>query len=70
MNADGTAQVTLILGGLLRQNVTLEGLTTLNGTARTHAKALLGTALGFHLRHEKLRVFNMITGVTPKSRPL
>src|SRR5476651_1550213 len=52
MNFRGTAQMAFDLGGLLSKNVTLEGLTTLDGTARTHHEALCSTLLGLHLRHD------------------
>jgi len=51
MDLDRTAQVTFVLGGFLGQNVALERLTTLDGTAGTNAKTLLRAALGFHLWH-------------------
>src|SRR5579863_6616693 len=41
-----------VLGGLLGKNVALEGLTALDGTARTHHEALCSTLLGLHLRHD------------------
>jgi hypothetical protein len=47
-----TAQVAFIFGGLLRQNVTLEGLTALNGTTWTYAEAFLRRAFGLHFGHE------------------
>src|SRR5580698_10800979 len=52
MNGRGATQVTLVLGGFLGKNVALEGLTALDGTARTHHEALCSTLLGLHLRHD------------------
>jgi hypothetical protein len=43
--------VAFVLGGLLGQNVTLEGLTALDGSTGTNTEALLGAALGLHLGH-------------------
>jgi hypothetical protein len=43
--------MTLILGGLLGQNVALESLATFDSSARTDTKALFGAAFGFHLGH-------------------
>jgi hypothetical protein len=40
-----------IFGGLLRQNVTFEGLAALDGTTWTNAKTLFRTALGLHFGH-------------------
>jgi hypothetical protein len=51
MHSRDTAQLALILGGLLGQDVTFEGVTAFNGTTRTNAKALFGAALGFHFGH-------------------
>ena len=42
MDALGTAQLTLVLGGLLGQDVTLEGLATFDRATRTGSKALGG----------------------------
>src|SRR5690349_10534759 len=51
MDGRRAAQVALVLGGLLRQDVALESLATLDGTAGTNAKTLLRAALGLHLGH-------------------
>jgi hypothetical protein len=51
MHVGGAAQLTFGLGGFLGQDVTLEGLTALDGAARTHTKALFGAALRFHFWH-------------------
>ncbi len=56
MNLDGTAQLTFVLGRLLGQNVTLERLAPLDGTATTNHKALGGAFFGFHFRHEITRL--------------
>ncbi|MFT6697082.1 MAG: hypothetical protein ACJAR7_000110, partial [Polaromonas sp.] len=47
----GSTQVTLVFSGLLGQDVTLEGLTALDGTTWTNAKTLFSAALGFHFGH-------------------
>ena len=51
MHVDNATQVTLVLRGLLGQDVTLEGLTALDGTTGTNAKTLLRAALGLHFGH-------------------
>jgi hypothetical protein len=51
MNCDRATQVALILGGLLGQNVTFEGLATFDSATWTNAKALLSAAFGFHFGH-------------------
>jgi hypothetical protein len=51
MNGNRSTQVTLVLGGLLGQDVTLEGLTALDGPTGTNAKTLFRAALGFHFGH-------------------
>lgn len=56
MNLDGTAQLTFVLGRLLGQNVTLERLAPLDGTATTNHKALGSAFFGFHFRHEITRL--------------
>ena len=43
--------MTLVLGSLLGQNVTFEGLTAFNGPTWTNAKALFSAALGLHFGH-------------------
>jgi hypothetical protein len=67
MDIHGTAQLAFIFGGFFRQNVTLEGLTALDGSARTYAKALFGAALRLHFWHGNIcpsdsSDFNMIAG--------
>jgi len=51
MHACGATQMTLVLGSLLGQNVTFEGLTAFNGTTWTNAKTLFSAALGLHFGH-------------------
>jgi hypothetical protein len=51
MNGSHTTQLALVLGGLLGQNVTLEGMAALDGTTWTNAKALFSAALGLHFGH-------------------
>jgi hypothetical protein len=43
--------VAFVLGGLLGQDVTLEGLTAFDGSTGTNTEALFGAALGLHLGH-------------------
>jgi hypothetical protein len=67
MDIHSTAQLAFILGSFLCQDVTLEGLTALDGSARTYAKALFGAALRLHFRHDNIcpldsSDFNMIAG--------
>src|SRR6185437_4682044 len=63
----------LVLRGLLREDVALEGLTALDGTARTHHEALCSALLGFHLRHdEQLHLLDgdgCAAAKTPQIRP-
>jgi hypothetical protein len=49
--------VALVLGGLLGQDVTLEGLTALDGTTWTNAEALFSAALGLHFGHVNAPLF-------------
>jgi hypothetical protein len=51
MHAYWATEVTFVLGCLLRQDVTLEGLTAFNGTTRTNTEALFGAAFGLHFGH-------------------
>jgi hypothetical protein len=51
MHIHRTAQVALVLGGLIGQDVTLECLTAHDGATRTNAKTLFSTAFGLHLGH-------------------
>jgi hypothetical protein len=51
MNGNGSTQMALVLGCLLGQNVTLEGLTPFNGPTRTNSKALFSAAFCFHFGH-------------------
>jgi hypothetical protein len=52
--------VALVLGGLLGQDVTLEGLTALDGATWTNAKTLLRAALGFHFGHVTCSFLNVL----------
>jgi hypothetical protein len=52
MHSGRSTQLALVLGGLLGQDVTLEGMTALDGTTGANAKALFGAALGLHLGHD------------------
>jgi hypothetical protein len=57
MYRDGTAQMAFILGGLLGQDVTLEGLSALDGSTRTNTEALFGAAFGLHFGHLNAPVY-------------
>jgi hypothetical protein len=52
MNLNGAAQMTLVLGGFLGEDVALEGLATLDGSAGANPKALGSAFLGLHLGHD------------------
>src|SRR3954471_16288307 len=52
MDAGRAAQVALVLGRLLRQDVALERLAALDGAARADPEPLRGALLGLHLRHD------------------
>jgi len=47
-------QITLLLGGLLRQNVRLECMLTLNLPRTSNGEAFLSAAFCLHLRHGRL----------------
>jgi hypothetical protein len=51
MHSNCTTQLAFIFGGLLRQNVTLEGLAALNGATWTDTETLFSAALGLHFGH-------------------
>src|ERR687897_268525 len=57
VNCRCTPEVTLVLGGLLGQDVTLEGLTALDGATGTNAETLFRAALGLHLGHVNAPVY-------------
>ena len=50
-NGDHSAQMTLVLRSTMAENVTLRGVSTLDGAAGTNLKTLAGSLLCFHLRH-------------------
>jgi hypothetical protein len=52
VNTGYTAQLALVLGGLLGEDVALERLTALDAATGANDKTLLRSALGFHLRHD------------------
>jgi len=67
MDAHRSAQLAFVLCGFLGQNVTLEGLTALDGSTWTHAKALLRAAFRLHFWHNNIcpegsSIFSMIAG--------
>jgi len=51
MDTGRPAQLALVLGGLLGEDVALERLTAFDAATGADAKALLRTAFGFHLWH-------------------
>src|SRR5215217_9430591 len=51
IDVTGATQLTLVFGGFLGQDVTLERHTRFDGTTRTHAKTLLRGAFGLHFWH-------------------
>ena len=58
MNRCRTAQLALVLGGFFGQDVTLERLSTLDGSAAANLKALGSAFFGFHLGHDEIPVFS------------
>src|SRR5690606_10440734 len=52
MDRRRTAQLALVLGGFLGQDVALESLATLDGSAAANLKALRRAFLGLHLGHD------------------
>src|SRR5699024_2172281 len=48
----GATQLTLVLGGLFGEDVTLERLTPLDGAIATNPEALGRTPVGFHFGHK------------------
>jgi hypothetical protein len=60
VNRHCTAEVAFVLGRLLGQNVTFEGLTAFNGTTWTNTEALFGAAFGLHLGHINAPLFVLV----------
>src|SRR4029079_10160249 len=62
MHSRRASQVALVFGGLLGQDVTLEGLCAFDGPTGTNAETLLRSALGLHLGHVNapLRYFVLV----------
>jgi hypothetical protein len=60
MHSHCTAKVAFVLGGLLGQDVTLEGLTAFNGSTWTNTEALFSTAFGLHLGHFNAPFFVLV----------
>jgi hypothetical protein len=52
VHIDGTTQMALVLGGLLGQDVTLEGLTALDGATGTNTETLCSALLSLHFGHD------------------
>jgi hypothetical protein len=51
MYRNGSTQVTFVLGALLGQNMTLEGLTAFDGSTWANSKALLCATFSLHFGH-------------------
>jgi len=51
MYSNSSTQVTFVLGALLGQNVTLEGLAAFDGTTRANSKALFSATFSLHFGH-------------------
>ena len=51
VNGNHTTQMTLVLGRTMAENVTLRGVSTLDGAAGANLKTLARGFLSFHLRH-------------------
>jgi hypothetical protein len=51
MDSCGATQLAFVLGGLLGQDVTLEGLTAFDGTTWTNSETLFSATLGLHFGH-------------------
>ena len=51
MDGNHATQMTLVLRSTMAENVTLRGVSTLDGAAGTNLKTLAGSLLCFHLRH-------------------
>ena len=58
MNRCRTAQLALVLGGFFGEDVALERLSTLDGSAAANLKALGSAFFGFHLGHDEIPVFS------------
>jgi hypothetical protein len=58
MNFGCSTQLTLVLGGLLGENVALERLCAFDAATGADAEAFFRTAFGFHLRHNNSILFD------------
>ena len=67
MHFGRTAQMPLVLGRLLGEDVALERLRALHRTASAHAEALLRARLGLHLRHDAVPLFAAHRGALGRS---
>jgi hypothetical protein len=74
MNFSRSTQLTLILGGLLGEDVALERLCAFDAATGTNDKAFFCTALGFHLWHNNSILFDdagrFLTGTLENPEPL
>jgi hypothetical protein len=66
VNCRRTAQLALALGGFFGQDVALERLTTLDGTATANRETLGCASFGFHFRHVKTLLCIAAGGNLPK----
>jgi hypothetical protein len=65
MNRNGAAKVTLVLGGLLGEDVALERLTSLDRAACADSEALGCAFFRFHLGHLMLRCHHCQVAIAP-----
>src|SRR5690625_1645410 len=70
VNGSRAAQLTLVLRGFLGQDMTLKRLTTLDGSATAHPKALRSAFFGFHLGHDYFHYDLLIAGDCPTTTML
>lgn len=63
MHGNRTAQLALVLGCLLGEDVALERLTPLDGPATANLKALGCAFLGFHLGHNRTLLAAYVGGI-------
>jgi hypothetical protein len=62
MDSRNTAQCAFVFGGFLGQDVALERLAPLNGTASADYQALGSAFFGLHLRHHALSDVSSLGG--------
>jgi len=59
VNLGGSAQLTLVFGGLLGQDVTFEGLRALDAAAGANFESLRRATFGFHLWHDNSLIYGV-----------